>query len=104
PAGADEQAWPRFFRSDAIAGVPPDAYAAQGQLWGNPLYHWEALREDGFGWWIERLRRTFELFDLVRVDHFRGFSAYWAVPRDAPTALEGHWEPGPGRSVFDAVA
>jgi 4-alpha-glucanotransferase len=104
PAGADEQAWPRFFRSDAIAGVPPDAYAAQGQLWGNPLYDWEALREDGFGWWIERLRRTFELFDLVRVDHFRGFSAYWAVPRDAATALQGHWEPGPGRAVFDAAA
>jgi 4-alpha-glucanotransferase len=104
PQGADEQAWPQFFRNDAVAGVPPDAYAAQGQLWGNPLYHWDALRADGFRWWIERLRRTFELFDLVRVDHFRGFSAYWAVPKDAVTALSGHWEPGPGRAVFDAVA
>ncbi len=103
PDGADERAWPEFFRSDAVAGVPPDAYAATGQLWGNPLYRWDALAEDGYRWWVERLRRTFELFDVVRLDHFRGFSAYWAVPAEAPTALEGRWEQGPGRSVFDAA-
>jgi 4-alpha-glucanotransferase len=104
PQGADAQAWPQLFRHDAVAGVPPDAYAAQGQLWGNPLYDWDAVRADGYRWWVERMRRTFELFDLVRVDHFRGFSAYWSVPTWAHTALEGHWEPGPGRGVFDAVA
>jgi 4-alpha-glucanotransferase len=104
PDGADERAWPEFFRSDAVAGVPPDAYAAEGQLWGNPLYRWDALAADGYRWWTERLRRTFDLFDLVRVDHFRGFSAFWAVPARAQTALDGRWEPGPGRSVFDAAA
>ena len=103
PDGADEHAWPQFFRTDAVAGVPPDAFAAQGQLWGNPLYRWDALRDDGYRWWVERLRRTFALFDLVRVDHFRGFSAYWAVPAGDDVALHGHWEPGPGRAVFDAA-
>ncbi len=103
PEGADERAWPQFFRRDAVAGVPPDAYAATGQLWGNPLYEWDALAEDGHRWWIERLRRTFELFDLVRLDHFRGFSAYWAVPVGAETAMDGRWEPGPGRALFDAA-
>ena len=103
PQGADERAWPEFFRSDGVSGVPPDAYAAEGQLWGNPLYRWDALEDDGYRWWTERLRRTFDLFDLVRVDHFRGFSAYWAVPASAATALEGRWEPGPGRAVFDAA-
>jgi 4-alpha-glucanotransferase len=104
PEGADERAWPQFFRTDAVAGVPPDAYAATGQLWGNPLYRWDALAADGYRWWVERLRRTFALFDVVRVDHFRGFAAYWAVPAGAETALGGHWEPGPGRDVFDAAA
>ncbi|HET8765790.1 MAG TPA: 4-alpha-glucanotransferase [Pedococcus sp.] len=103
PDGADERAWPEFFRTDAVAGVPPDAYAATGQLWGNPLYRWDVLREDGYRWWVERIRRTFALFDVVRVDHFRGFAAYWAVPAGAPTALDGRWEPGPGRAVFDAA-
>ncbi|WP_270888095.1 4-alpha-glucanotransferase [Pedococcus sp. 5OH_020] len=104
PEGADERAWPQFFRTDAVAGVPPDAYAATGQLWGNPLYDWQALGRDRFRWWVERLRRTFALFDLVRVDHFRGFSAYWAVPAGARTALDGRWEKGPGRDVFDAAS
>ena len=66
PDAADERAWPQFFRTDAVAGCPPDAYAATGQLWGNPLYRWDVLRDDGYRWWIERLRRTFALFDLVR--------------------------------------
>jgi 4-alpha-glucanotransferase len=103
PDGADERAWPQFFRDDAVAGCPPDAYAATGQLWGNPLYRWDVLAEDGYRWWVERLRRTFALFDLVRVDHFRGFAAYWAIPAGDETALGGRWETGPGRAVFDAA-
>ena len=103
PDAADERAWPEFFRTDGVSGCPPDAYAATGQLWGNPLYRWEVLRDDGYTWWIERLRRTFALFDLVRVDHFRGFAAYWAIPAGDETALNGKWEQGPGREVFDAA-
>ena len=103
PDGADERAWPQFFREDAVAGCPPDAYAATGQLWGNPLYRWDVLERDGYRWWVERLRRTFSLFDLVRLDHFRGFAAYWAIPAGAETALGGRWEPGPGRALFDAA-
>ena len=103
PDGADVRAWPHLFRSDAVAGVPPDSYAATGQLWGNPLYRWDVMAADGFRWWIERLRRTFELFDYVRLDHFRGFAAYWAIPSDAETAMTGRWEPGPGRALFDAA-
>ena len=103
PDGADERAWPQFFRDDAVAGCPPDAYAATGQLWGNPLYRWDVLAQDGYRWWVERLRRTFALFDLVRVDHFRGFAAYWAIPAGDETALNGQWETGPGRAVFDAA-
>lgn len=101
--GADEAAWPEYFRSDAVAGVPPDAYAATGQLWGNPLYDWDALANDGYRWWIERLRRTFDLYDLVRIDHFRAFSDFWAVPAGDATAERGVWEPGPGRAMFDAA-
>ncbi len=103
PGSADEQAWPQFFRSDAVAGVPPDAYATTGQLWGNPLYDWDALAADDYAWWTERFRRTFAQFDLVRVDHFRAFSAYWEVPVDAETAMEGRWVDGPGRAPFDAA-
>lgn len=103
PDGADVRAWPHLFRTDAVGGVPPDAYAATGQLWGNPLYRWDVMAADGYRWWIERLRRTFELFDYVRLDHFRGFAGYWAIPADADTAMSGRWEPGPGRLLFDAV-
>ncbi len=103
PGSADAKAWPELFRDDAVAGVPPDAYSETGQLWGNPLYDWPAVRRRGYRWWTERFRRTFELFDLVRVDHFRGFVAYWAVPADAETAMEGGWQRGPGRAVFDAA-
>lgn len=103
PGSADEAEWPQFFRSDAVAGVPPDAYATTGQLWGNPLYDWDALAADGYRWWTERLRRTFAQFDLVRVDHFRAFSALWEVPADEGTALNGRWVPGPGRAPFDAA-
>ena len=104
PGSADQRAWPQFFRDDGVAGVPPDAYAETGQLWGNPLYDWPALRADGYRWWVERFRRTFDLFDLVRVDHFRGFVAYWAVPAGEETALNGRWVRGPGAAVFEAAA
>jgi 4-alpha-glucanotransferase len=103
PGSIDHRAWPEMFRDDAVAGVPPDAYAETGQLWGNPLYDWPALRRRRYRWWTERLRRTFELFDMTRVDHFRGFVAYWAVPKGQRTALNGRWQRGPGRAVFDAA-
>jgi 4-alpha-glucanotransferase len=83
--------------------VPPDAYAETGQLWGNPLYDWTAMRADGYHWWIERFRRTLELVDLTRLDHFRGFVSYWAVPADDETAEHGRWRRGPGADLFDAV-
>jgi 4-alpha-glucanotransferase len=103
PGSADQRTWPELFRDDAVAGVPPDAYSADGQLWGNPLYDWPALQRRGYRWWTERFRRTFDLFDLVRVDHFRGFVAYWAVPRGARTAKAGSWRRGPGAAVFRAA-
>ncbi|HEX4690219.1 MAG TPA: 4-alpha-glucanotransferase, partial [Solirubrobacteraceae bacterium] len=104
PGSADQRAHPRLFRDDAVAGVPPDAFTDKGQLWGNPLYDWPALRRDGhYAWWSERFRRTFELYDLARIDHFRGFVAYWAVPRGARDARGGTWKRGPGRAVFDAA-
>jgi 4-alpha-glucanotransferase len=83
--------------------VPPDLFAQTGQLWGNPLYDWTAMRADGYRWWIERFRRAFELVDLTRVDHFRGFVAYWSVPARNKTAARGTWRRGPGADVFQAV-
>ena len=101
--GADHRAHPELFQTGAVAGVPPDLFAETGQLWGNPLYDWTAMRADGYRWWIERFRRTFELVDLTRVDHFRGFVSYWAVPAGEPTAEHGRWRRGPGAAVFRAV-
>jgi 4-alpha-glucanotransferase len=103
PESADHLAHPELFQEDAVAGVPPDEWSSTGQLWGNPLYDWRALRATGYRWWIERFRRTFELVDAARVDHFRGFVAYWSVPSRNITALAGHWRRGPGRALFDAV-
>jgi 4-alpha-glucanotransferase len=103
PQGADHLAHPEIFRSDGVAGAPPDALSRLGQLWRNPLYDWGALRRQGYRWWIERLRRTLELFDLARVDHFRGFVSYWAVPNGARTARGGRWLRGPGAALFEAV-
>jgi len=104
PGSADHRAHPELFRPGAVAGTPPDAFTAHGQLWGNPLYDWPALRRRRYRWWVARLRRSLALFDLVRIDHFRGFVAYWAVPEGAPSAREGSWQRGPGRAVFDAAA
>jgi 4-alpha-glucanotransferase len=102
-AGADVEGWPELFESGEVAGAPPDALSATGQLWGNPLYNWPAHRASGYRWWRERFRRTFELVDVCRVDHFRGFVSYWAVPARHKTALHGHWRRGPGSELFRAV-
>jgi 4-alpha-glucanotransferase len=101
--GADHRAHPQLFQTGAVAGVPPDSFARTGQLWGNPIYDWAAMRADGYRWWIERFRRTLEHVDLTRVDHFRGFVSYWAVPEAHKTARRGVWRRGPGAAVFRAV-
>ncbi|MCC6772270.1 MAG: 4-alpha-glucanotransferase [Gemmatimonadaceae bacterium] len=85
------------------AGVPPDYFSATGQLWGNPIYDWDAMATDGYAWWIRRMRAAFDMYDLVRIDHFRGFEAYWEVPGDARTAQGGRWVPGPGAPLFEAI-
>jgi len=85
------------------AGVPPDYFSATGQLWGNPLYRWDAMERSGFAWWIERFRASFRLFDSARLDHFRGFEAYWEIPGREETAVNGRWVKGPGQRLFDAV-
>ncbi|MGH7561784.1 MAG: 4-alpha-glucanotransferase, partial [Gemmatimonadales bacterium] len=87
----------------AQAGVPPDYFSATGQLWGNPIYRWDEMRARGYDWWIRRMRSAFELFDLVRIDHFRGFEAYWEVPAGEETAVNGEWVPGPGAELFEAI-
>jgi 4-alpha-glucanotransferase len=101
--GADHDCWPELFAHGEVAGAPPDALSASGQRWGNPLYDWPVNRATGFRWWRERFRRTFELFDLCRIDHFRGFVSYWAIPARNSTAKRGHWRPGPGAELFHAV-
>lgn len=90
-------------RPEAVAGVPPDYFSADGQLWGNPLYDWDFHARQDFRWWVDRIRRAARQNDLVRIDHFRGFEAYWAVPFGHTTAREGRWEPGPGDALFEAV-
>jgi len=94
----DEQLRPRV-----VAGVPPDYFSADGQLWGNPLYDWEALRQKGYGWWIQRLDARLNYLDAMRIDHFRGFEAAWHVPAGATTAQSGQWVAGPGADFFDKV-
>jgi 4-alpha-glucanotransferase len=90
-------------RPTVVAGVPPDFFSATGQRWGNPLYRWKAHAKDGYAWWVERIRRTFELVDIVRIDHFRGFAGYWQIPATEPTAMHGKWVPGPGEALFKAI-
>jgi 4-alpha-glucanotransferase len=103
PGSADHVAHPELFISGLVAGAPPDQYSERGQLWGNPMYDWPALRRRGYRWWIERLRHITAWFDLVRIDHFRAFVAGWAVPDDASDARSGTWRRGPGRAPFDAA-
>jgi 4-alpha-glucanotransferase len=102
-AGADLAGSPELFERGEVAGAPPDALNASGQRWGNPLYDWPVHRATGYRWWRERFRRTFELVDLSRIDHFRGFVSYWAIPARNTTAKQGHWRPGPGAELFRAV-
>ena len=103
PGSADHRFHPEMFQSGLVAGAPPDDYARTGQLWGNPLYDWPALHRRRYRWWVERIRRTLDLFDLARIDHFRGFVAYWAVPEGARTAIHGSWKRGPGIALFRAL-
>ena len=86
-----------------VAGVPPDYFSATGQRWGNPLYRWDMMRENRYRWWIARFRAALRFADLVRIDHFRGFEAYWEIPASEQTAIHGRWVPGPGRALFDAI-
>ena len=105
PDSADVWAEPRWFRLDSqghpteVAGVPPDYFSADGQLWGNPLYDYDAMRADGYSWWIRRVAGAAKLCDVVRIDHFRGFADYWAVPAGETTAKNGRWVPGPGMDL-----
>ena len=91
-------------RPTAVAGVPPDFFSVTGQRWGNPLYRWAAHAKDGYAWWVERIKRTFEMVDIVRIDHFRGFVGYWEIPASEPTAVKGRWVPGPGEPLFEAIS
>lgn len=106
---ADVWANPQFFYLDKggkpikIAGVPPDYFSATGQCWGNPIYNWPLLKQTGFQWWVERLRSALRLYDLVRIDHFRGFEAYWEVPGSETTAINGRWVKGPGAELFSVL-
>lgn len=90
-------------KKTVVAGVPPDYFSETGQLWGNPLYNWPALQATNYAWWVRRFQSAFELYDLLRIDHFRGFQAYWEVPANAPTAISGRWAEGPGSAPFDAA-
>lgn len=100
--GCDTATRPELFLplDTFVAGAPPDDLNRDGQLWGNPVYDWPAHAHDGYRWWIERVRRALALYDLFRIDHFRGFVGYWAVPAAAETARDGHWETGPGEALF----
>ncbi len=102
PGSVDHRAHPELFADRWLAGVPPDAFSELGQFWGNPTYDWGALRRCDYRWWVERLRRNLALFDGIRLDHFRGFVSYWAVPAGASDARSGGWRRGPGRHLFEA--
>jgi 4-alpha-glucanotransferase len=106
---ADVWANPEIFWLDQkgnplkVSGVPPDYFSATGQLWGNPIYRWDVMKTSGYRWWIERLRSSLNVFDMVRLDHFRGFEAYWEIPAGEPTAMHGQWVKGPGAELFRAL-
>ncbi len=110
PDSCDVWAHPDLFWLDQktyapikVAGCPPDYFSEDGQLWGNPIYNWDKMEQDGFRWWIERISSALALYDTVRIDHFRGMASYWAIPADAKSAKEGHWEKGPAKKLFDAI-
>ena len=103
PGSVDHLAHPELFLDGLVAGAPPDKLGPLGQHWGNPLFDWDSVAKDGYRWWIERLRRTLALFDLTRIDHFRGFADFWAIPEGERDARKGHWLPGPGAAVFRAA-
>jgi 4-alpha-glucanotransferase len=86
-----------------VSGVPPDYFSVNGQRWGNPLYRWDLMRERGFSWWVARIRRSLALYDVIRLDHFRGFEAYWSIPADEPTAINGQWIKAPGHFLFQRL-
>jgi 4-alpha-glucanotransferase len=106
---ADVWAHPEMFWLDEkgnplkVSGVPPDYFSATGQLWGNPIYRWDAMKASGYRWWIERVRASLKMFDMVRLDHFRGFEAYWEIPAGEPTAMNGRWIKGPGADFFQVL-
>jgi 4-alpha-glucanotransferase len=106
---ADVWSHPELFSLDingnptVVAGVPPDYFSATGQRWGNPLYRWETQRATGYAWWIERVRQALRVYDIIRLDHFRGFESYWEIPSSAPDATQGAWKPGPGADLFHAI-
>ncbi|HEX9795966.1 MAG TPA: 4-alpha-glucanotransferase [Anaerolineales bacterium] len=106
---ADVWAQPEVFQLDdtgqpqVVGGVPPDYFSEDGQRWGNPIYRWDRMQTNDFAWWIARLRRTLEWVDVVRLDHFRGFEAFWQIPAEEPSAVKGRWQPGPGAALFRAI-
>ena len=106
---ADVWANPQFFQLDklgnstVVAGVPPDYFSQTGQLWGNPIYRWDVLANDGYRWWLDRFRATLKIVDMIRLDHFRGFEAYWEIPASEATAVHGRWVKGPGAALFHAA-
>lgn len=106
---ADTWANPELFQLDeknlplGVAGCPPDAFSATGQLWGNPLYNWAYHKKTGYDWWLKRIAYCFDLYDIVRIDHFRGFDEYYSIPYGDETAVNGHWEKGPGMDLFNTV-
>ena len=86
-----------------VAGCPPDGFSADGQLWGNPLFDWDAMKKDGYSWWIKRIEHSFSLFDVLRIDHFRGFAGYYAIPYEDENAINGRWRKGPGMDLFKHI-
>ena len=110
-AGDSVEMWstPQYFKVDSqkrptvIAGTPPDNFSDDGQFWGNPIYDWEYMKRHDFAWWVTRMEESFKLYDVVRIDHFRGFESYWEVPADSKTSASGKWAKGPGIALFDAI-
>lgn len=106
---ADAWSHPELFQLDeqctpkAVAGCPPDGFSADGQMWGNPLYDWDYHKKTAYAWWIERLSFCFELYDVVRIDHFRGFDEYYSIPYGDKTAVNGSWKKGPGMDLFHTI-